>query len=57
MGQPTCSDDLLCVKKSGATEASCAKLCDPTLGDQCGDLFCVPIQLESGEQTRVCLPN
>lgn len=55
VGQPTCGDALLCVKKTGADEGACVKLCDPTLGDQCGDLLCVPVQLESGEQTRVCM--
>jgi hypothetical protein len=55
VGQPTCGDDLLCVKKTGAEEGACVTLCDTTLGEQCGDLLCVPVELESGEQTHVCL--
>lgn len=56
VGQATCADDLICVKKAGAMEGTCTQLCDPSQGDQCGDLFCVPIETASGAQTRVCLP-
>ena len=56
VGKATCADDLLCVKKTGADAGACVALCDATLGgDQCGDLFCVPVELASGEQTHVCM--
>jgi hypothetical protein len=54
--QPTCGDGLLCVKKAGAEAGACSKLCDPTnSAAQCGDLLCLPVALESGEQTHACL--
>lgn len=54
VGEPTCGDALLCIKKAGSDEAACARLCDPTLGNQCGDLICVPVGVEGGEQTHAC---
>lgn len=54
VGQPTCGAALLCVKKAGQDEGTCTKLCEPTTGEPCGDLLCVPVQLASGEQTYAC---
>jgi hypothetical protein len=54
VGEATCDDALLCVKKAGATEGTCAKLCDPSLGNQCGEMLCLPVELDGGEQTHAC---
>jgi len=53
VGQPTCTDGLLCIKAGG--DGVCTPLCDPTTQDPtCGDLLCVLVETANGAQTHVC---